>query len=257
MTRVAIHLMMGLLLLSSGVEAGARDRGPKYGPWVQLLASAPEPLRQSESPDYWALSPHYVGQSRESWCSAASLAMILNAVRAQIGTPTDSAERLLSQDALLSAVPDPAWVKAMKANQGYDLEPFAKTIEAALKAQGLKDFEVEVVPTPDRSSATLARLRRSLEENEQSAHDFIIANFVQGFVNGDQDPAALVGHYSPLGAYARNWQKGQDGVLVMEVDREYYEPFWVPVEKLLEGMATPKYPGDRTRGYLHIRFQNR
>jgi hypothetical protein len=42
-------------------------------------------------------------------------------------------------------------------------------------------------------------------------------------------------HISPIGAYDRGAQQ----VLVMDVDREWYVPYWSPDAKLLDAMLRP------------------
>jgi hypothetical protein len=252
--------LIGIAALTSGTSpasaathAEGRD-WPKYGGWVQLLAQHPEPLRMLPAPDYWALSPYYVGQKKDGWCSVAALAIVVNAARQVAGVPMTSSSKLVLQDALLAAVAAPDWNEGVDSGAGYGLEPYARVIERALSIYGVKGAHAEAIETKDRGPATLARLREDLQANERSARDFIIANFVQGYVNGDQDPAARVGHYSPIGAYRRDPATGQGRVLILEVDRDYYEPYWAPEDKLLEGMVKPKFPGDHFRGYIHLWF---
>ena len=56
----------------------------------------------------------------------------------------------------------------------------------------------------------------------------MLAYFNQGVLTGDWDGP----HISPIGAYDGSARE----VLIMDVDREWYVPYWSPDEKLLEAM---------------------
>jgi hypothetical protein len=57
-------------------------------------------------------------------------------------------------------------------------------------------------------------------------------------------------HISPIGAY----DKTNERVLVMDVDREWYEPYWVSDERLLLAMSK-KTERFGFGGYLWIRVK--
>jgi hypothetical protein len=58
--------------------------------------------------------------------------------------------------------------------------------------------------------------------------------FNQGVLTGDWDGP----HISPIGAYDR--ESGH--VLIMDVDREWYVPYWSPDERMLDAMLRPAPP---------------
>ena len=80
-------------------------------------------------------------------------------------------------------------------------------------------------------AATLDALRAALAANEGGAEDAILVYFNQGVVTGDWDGP----HISPIGAY----DAASDRVLILEVDQEWYIPYWTPVPVLLEAMLRP------------------
>lgn len=120
-------------------------------------------------------------------------------------------------------------------------------VEESLKAYGLKNYSV-VAFHMDNSKAAKAELHKNLLQNEKSASDFIIANFIQGAFTGD----AEIGHISPVGAY----DKKRKRVLIMDVDREWYEPYWVSEDVFAEGMSTGDKSSGHNRGYLYIKLNN-
>lgn len=58
------------------------------------------------------------------------------------------------------------------------------------------------------------------------------------------------GHHSPIGAY----DEGTDRVLVLDVARYKYPPWWAPLPELFQAMGDPKEPNpfDTPRGYLVV-----
>ena len=83
----------------------------------------------------------------------------------------------------------------------------------------------------DDSAASLAEVRQALAANEASDRDLILTYFNQGVLTGDWDGP----HISPIGAYDESARQ----VLIMDVDREWYVPYWSPDAKLLEAMLRP------------------
>lgn len=57
------------------------------------------------------------------------------------------------------------------------------------------------------------------------------------------------GHFSPLGGYSRR----HGAVLVMDVARFKYPPYWVPLETLWEAMQPADPKTGRPRGYLLLK----
>ena len=185
-----------------------------------------EYLRTHDAPDYWALSPFYEPQATGSACSVAAIAMLMNAL---IGLPAKGNETLVTQGSLLKAVDNAQWAaEAAQGGPGVTFEEVRTYVALSLKAYKL-DAEVEVFRPADSPQASLARLRELLADNERSDADIVLVYYNQGVVTGDWDGP----HLSPIGAY--------DGarVLIMDVDREFYVPYWTSAEKLLEAMLRP------------------
>jgi hypothetical protein len=145
-------------------------------------------------------------------------------------------------------VNDDSWSKALgNGGHGVALDELKILAEKSLKAYGITNFTVEAVHA-DLSDASKALLHKTLIANEKSAKDFIIINFIQGIYTGD----APAGHIAPIAAYDTKHAK----VLVMDPDRQWYEPYWVSEETLLKGMATKDDESSKTRGYIWIKLGN-
>lgn len=222
---------------------------PKYGSKATRLFHAQDYVRHHEAPDFWALMPYYVAQQNERSCSVASVVMMINAIRA--GLDLDSHDELITQAMLLEKVGGGKWKFSVgPQGQGVLLEDLARYVRETLRLYGPRDFEVEVVRLrPDRADR-YEHLRAVLVENEKSADDFVLAVFWQAELT--DDPEGNVGHIAPVGAF----DEEHDSVLILDPDRQWYEPYWVPLKTLVDGMT--KITDEEEwlpRGYLRVKLK--
>ena len=223
-------LLTTLLLAGLWAEPVLALKGkPKLGPEAVPITQQTDYLRTAPAPDYWKLSPFYVPQQTSSACSLASVVMALHALR---GLPARSDERLITQSALLKKVAQAACVKPVaEGGSGVTFDGLVALVKKSLARFQLRDYGVEVIRPGDEQPETLARLRQALADNEASDRDVILVYFNQGVVTGDWDGP----HVSPIGAYDAS--TGQ--VLILDVDREWYVPYWTADAQLLKAMLRP------------------
>ncbi len=246
-------LFLVLVMASQLVFAGdAKSKyGPKSAPKAISLAQDHQYFQSGKhkAPDFWALAGFYVPQFNGAACSVASMAMVLNAARALL--PKTADDKVVLQQELLDKLADTEHWKARitsltgyRGARGLSLDGLGKVAEAAFKAYGFPAVSVQVVHaenTPEAKKALIVALKK----NEESATDFMLTNFNQQAFTDDAD----VGHIAPVAAY--DAEKGR--VLVMDPDREYYEPYWISVDTFLAGMSTGKdSESGKTRGYVVI-----
>jgi hypothetical protein len=223
-----------VLLVLAAAPAAAFEGKPKFGPDAVPLAQATQYLRSAPAPDYWKLAQFYLPQQTSSACSVASVAMAVNFAR---GVPPGAEDPLVTEAGLLETVADPAWTaKGAEDGEGVLFEELVDAVRKGLATYGVANVEVETFEPGDASPATLARLRAILAANEGSERDVLLAYFNQGVLTGDWDGP----HVSPIGAY----DAGSGRVLVMDVDREWYVPYWSLDTKLLDAMLKPA-PADQ------------
>jgi hypothetical protein len=221
-------LALGSALLLAPHCAWGDSIKPRLGPDAVPVQDAPDYLRRHPAPDYWALSPYYDGQVTNSACSLATIAMLINALR---GLPHAAATSLVTQHALLRAIADRKWgERTAEGGAGVTFDEFVQIIRRALEAYKI-DAEIEPFVPRDASTETQERMRRILSDNERSAGDIVVAYFNQGVLTGDWDGP----HTSPIGAYDAEERR----VLIMDVDRQWYVPYWSPDEKFLQAMLRP------------------
>jgi hypothetical protein len=218
---------------------------PKYGPKATRLYEAREHIQKTTALDFWALMPYYRGQDTDADCSVPAVSMLLNALKARDARSAN--EPLVTPEKLLETIADPAYSKAVaNSGNGVSLDELCEVVRKSLTAYGLQDYHVEVVHIEAASAAELSKLRERLKQNEQSDRDFLIANFLQNAFTGD--PEGNVGHFAPIAAYDAPLKR----VLIFDPDRDWYEPYWVSDQTLLEGMATKDPGANKTRGYLWV-----
>jgi hypothetical protein len=232
--------MLKLLLLSLALSHASADDHAKYAPHVTRLSRSHDYVAKHAAPDFWKLIPYYVPQKDGGSCAAASLSMVLNAMRAD--ADLKASDRLITQADLYSKI-DVFKEGGDSGIRGVSLDGFGRVLAAAMKKFSIDGWSYEVVRA-DRNDALKKKVHELLAKNEKSGEDFIVPLFLQKDLTGD--PEGAVGHFAPVAAY--------DGkrVLVLDPDREWYEPYWVPEEVFFEGISDSKADSIKPGGYVHI-----
>ncbi len=219
---------------------------PKYAPTTIPLSRDHRYFRAHAAADFWALAPYYVPQEEHA-CQAASYSMIINAWRSRGELKSD--QELAQQRALVETSNEQDWKDATVTGNCLSLDRASQVLQAVLRSNGFPKASVEATHADDENAATLRKLLRALASNERSSDDFILANFAQGVLTGDPE-AIATGHVSLIGAYDAIRKR----VLIMDVDRKWYEPYWVAVKTLLAGMHTLDQGTNQYRGFMTIRI---
>ncbi|MBI3554790.1 MAG: hypothetical protein HY074_00840 [Deltaproteobacteria bacterium] len=241
-----LPVLAGSVLFVLGMASACAEVKPKYGPEATLLSASHAYLQKNAAPDYWALIPYYVSQQDDRSCSVASVSMVVNAARS--GRKLTADDELATQKGLLVRAKSETWSKGVgDGGHGVNLDELGPIVEAGLKAYGVADATAEVHHTDDTSRKVKDELHHALVENEKSASDFIIINFIQGVYTGD----AEAGHIAPIAAY--DAKAGR--VLVLDPDRQWYEPYWVSEATLLKGMATADKTSGKSRGFVWVKLK--
>jgi hypothetical protein len=205
-------------------------------------------IAHHDAPDYWALSPYYVPQAKGSYCSVATAMMIVNAARAH--QKLTAADELVTQEKLLEKVTTANWSDQVNGKgRGIGLDEFGPILSDSLKTVGVTVEKVEIVHVDADDAATRKRIHDLLVENEKSDHDFIAVNYLQSEYTGD--PEGKVGHLAPVAAYDAKTKR----VLIMDPDRQYYEPYWVSEAAFMKGMQTFDKTMKANRGLVRVKIR--
>jgi hypothetical protein len=193
------------------------------------------------------LVSHYVPQHDERSCSVASVAMLVNAIRAG-RSPVKDADCITPRK-LLSSVGRPDWISAVgPGGDGVGLEELAGLVLQSLSASGIKGGAVDCVHVRSVSRAARSKVRQALLQAARAPTHFLLANFLQSLYTGN--PAAAVGHYAPVGGY-----DARRRIFILDPDSRWHEPYWVSEDAFLSGMATRDETTGKSRGYLSIRIE--
>ena len=154
-------------------------------------------------------------------------------------------DKLATQQDLLAAVNDAGWTFHCTDAQGHgaSLREMAPIMEQAYAHYGVAGVAVEMVQVSDAGEAAVG-FRQALAAMEASAATQVALNFDGAPVYGQAD----YGHFSPAASY----DAARDRLLVLDVDRGWYEPYWVPVDIMLTALATLSRKDGSPRGYLKV-----
>ena len=248
MTSISTLLLILSLTQVSSSHALSTPK-PKYGPEAIPLSISHEYFRTHPAHHFWQLIPNYSTQRDGAACSVATVTMLVNAARAEAGLKLNANDSLITQEGLLKKVKNSAWKDWLsKGGHGVSLDEVGPITAESLKSVGLNPTQVEVVHTNDLSEKTKKKLHQALIDSEKPHGPFLLANFIQGTYTGD----AHIGHFAPIGAYDAEKKR----VLILDPDREWYEPYWVSEETFLKGMATLDISTLKHRGYIIVDLVN-
>lgn len=236
-------IQAGFATGAAGAEAPIPKYGPAGAPYAISLWQSHGYLQSSRNaaPDFWKLIPYYAGQSNAYACSVAAVVIVLNAID-RTRADLKASDTNFLQEKMVEEVRAAHWKERITAGGwqgrvGLTLAELRDVVLAALETYGIKGWTASVRSFTSASPAELSELRALLEANEASADDFVIVHFLQDKLTAD--PGGPYAHISPVGAY----DASSGRVLVLDVDREYYNPYWVGVEQLLIALSasTPAY----------------
>ncbi|HNW44366.1 MAG TPA: phytochelatin synthase family protein [Elusimicrobiales bacterium] len=230
------------VLLGSAGAAPAPKYSPAGGAAAVPLAQDNSYFRDAANPayDFWALASYYAPQRNGYSCSAASVAMALNALlgaRRQRG----DAEENITEENLLAKAAGPWKALVSEAGSGgrhgLTLKQLADAAREALAAYGAAGASVSAVSVSTPSAAALESFRAALAGNERDPRDIMLLHFTQDTLTGA--PGGPFPHISPVGAYDAKQRR----VLIFDVDRQWYEPYWASDAQVLKAMAaaTPAF----------------
>jgi hypothetical protein len=244
------QVVLGVVLLFGGVLLVAAEEEPKpqpkYGSQAVRLFHAHSYMRTHDAPDFWALMPYYVHQINERACSVASTTMIVNGLRARV--ELTASDELVTQSKLLKEVSYPKWARDVSPEgDSVTIEELGDYIRESLDLFCPAKYDVEAVRIDLKDKTLRENVRRMLIENERSDDDFVLVVFWQALFT--DDPEGETGHIAPLAAYDAERERA----LVFDPDREWYEPYWVPLDTLVAGMARVDPDTGNPRGYIWVR----
>eukprot|EP01137_Pigoraptor_chileana_P027619 Opistho-2@829 len=181
---------------------------------------------------YFTLAEQYITQSEPAYCGLGTMAMVLNALAVDPNKTWKGPWRWYTEE-LLECCRPLDYVKT----QGMLFSEFS----SLTRCNGAKvdEFRADIATVDDfRHSISLAT-----SDPEKSHTTHLVVSYDRGTLSQTGQ-----GHFSPIGGY----HPGQDMVLVLDVARFKYPPYWVKVDLLWKAMLVHDPITSRSRGFFLI-----
>jgi hypothetical protein len=207
-----------------------------------------EALASDGMESYFPLAEQFVTQSEPSFCSLSSLSMVLNALNFDPKKVWKGLWRWVSEETLQCESTRICGHSLDRIkSDGLSFVEF----ESLARCHGVKITSHRVIRDADgtiydETSPDGLEAFRSLVErisSDDRAETFIVVNYSRKILGQTGD-----GHFSPIGGY----HKEKELVLIMDVARFKYPPYWVPLQQLWEAMAEQDSQTHQPRGYFVV-----
>lgn len=203
-----------------------------------------ETLDDGHMENYFPLAEQFITQSEPSYCSLSSLAMVLNALNFDPKKIWKGSWRWVSEETLYCE---------SKAVCGHS--------EEKIKTEGLSFLEFESLARCHGVNIQSFRACHSTSQecgsrgfqqfynkilditSNPKSDQFMVINFSRKQLGQTGD-----GHYSPIAALHR----ASGYVLILDVARFKYPPYWVKVEEMWNAMAVEDKTSGQSRGYFLV-----
>lgn len=246
--RLEFHLTFFKLKMASLFYALTRP-GLRNRQWRIPVSLEPPEVKENPCRSCQALRLNFVHQFNERSCSVASVSMVLNAAR-MIVHPMGDHEAPITQEDILARVDTIHWRervsrKGYHNRRGLPIEMLGIAVESSFATYRISFEAMDVVALHSKIHDMERRkeeLRLRLIGFEKGNDTFLIAHFNQGiFTGGPHIP-----HISPVGAFDHK----KDRVMILDVDPELTEPYWVPFETFFKGLTWDYYGILKKFGYV-------
>ncbi len=184
--------------------------------------------------DYWQLSPWFVEQINQTYCSVASAITVLNAM--PIKKPVDpiyAPYPYFTQNNYFTPEVTKVISPQTVLSQGMTRDEMVST----LRLHGVRATSIAGDTLDDKSLRVL--LRKALGDDEQ----FVLVNYLRASVGQEGG-----GHWSALAAYDAQ----TDRVLILDVAKYMYAPAWVEIGTLRKAIATTDTTSNKSRGLVIV-----
>ena len=187
-------------------------------------------LQHKTAESYWNLINHFSNQSDPAYCGVTTLLICLNSMSVDPNVRWRGGWRYYGEeDTILERCCIP---KERIQRAGITLAEFARLA----KCQGL-----QVTTKQPTMTNTVHDFRSNVREILSNEDGLIVASFAR-FALGQTGE----GHFSPIAAY----HEETDCVLVLDVARFKYSPYWVSISELYDAMKPLDETSQESRGWF-------
>eukprot|EP00934_Nitzschia_sp_Nitz4_P002996 Nitzschia sp. Nitz4//scaffold4_size323378//246052//247140//NITZ4_000696-RA/size323378-processed-gene-0.136-mRNA-1//1//CDS//3329553507//2986//frame0 len=204
---------------------------------------------------YWALMEQFINQSEPAFCGVTTLQMVLNTMSVDPNVRWRGGWRFYGSEEVLLSRCCLSYERIRR--MGVTLEEFRSLAQCqGLNVQMKRPYpETLDKPPQDTKRRCSLKLQRpdvahSLREFENDirkvlttpdCNSILVASFSRAYLGQTGD-----GHFSPIAAYHEETHQ----VLVLDVARFKYAPYWVPVESLYKALQPKDSTTKRPRGWF-------
>ena len=220
-------------VLPSSLTALSSPKGRKY-----LL----DTFVANTSESYWALMEQFVNQSDPAFCGITTLLMVLNAMSIDPGVRWRGGWRFYgSEDVLL----DRCCLSAERIRRvGVNMEEFrllgrCHGLSVQMKRPQSNDGDGQ----ENSETFTVKSFRDDIRNvlTDTKSRSILVTSFSRSHLEQTGD-----GHFSPLAAF----HEETDQVLLLDVARFKYAPYWVSVQDLYNAMIPKDSVTNQSRGWF-------
>lgn len=192
---------------------------------------------------FYPLSEQFITQSEPSYCALSSLAMVLNALNHDPKKIWKGNWRWVSEETLQCESANlcgHSLEKVKVDGMNFDeFESLAECHDVIMRSVRVSEEET------DQNKSECEQFRQHVKDisSNDSASSFVIVNFSRRTLGQTGS-----GHFSPIGGY----HPEKDLVLILDVARFKYPPFWVPLATLWQSMQVKDEVSKGTRGYFLV-----
>jgi glutathione gamma-glutamylcysteinyltransferase len=187
-------------------------------------------LQHKTAESYWNLMNHFCNQSDPAYCGVTTLLICLNSMSVDPNVRWRGGWRYYGEeDTILQRCCIP---KERIQRAGITITEFARLA----KCQGL---QVTTKQPIDRN--TVNEFRQDVKEILSKEDGLIVASFSRSALGQTGE-----GHFSPIAAY----HEETDSVLVLDVARFKYSPYWVSISELHDAMKPWDETSHQSRGWF-------
>lgn len=187
-------------------------------------------LQNHTAESYWSLMEHFSNQSDPAYCGVTTLQIVLNSLSVDPNVRWRGGWRYYGDEDTILERCCISHERIRRA--GISLPQFARLA----KCQGLQ------VTMKQPTTASLEEFRQDVEEILSTGQGVVVVAFARSALEQTGD-----GHFSPIAAYH------DDHVLILDVARFKYAPYWVSLSLLYEAMKPPDKATAQPRGWFLLK----
>ncbi|HAG61928.1 MAG TPA: glutathione gamma-glutamylcysteinyltransferase [Coxiellaceae bacterium] len=232
MLRICFTLGLLLFIGTTQVIAKSNTVSPIYWDTPQGIARLNETQLHHQ---FTSLVHYFTTQQNKSYCGPASAAMILNALKIP-PPPVTSLHpySLWNQDNIFTTQVIKAGITTqLVKRQGVTLDEETQLLNAIPKVRAIAHHVSNKTP----------HIKKELIQRLNSSNQYILINYHRSILH-----QTGYGHISAAAAY----DKSSDSILILDVSRYKYPPFWVKTDQLIDAMNTYDAVSQQQRGYIII-----